>query len=188
MEPAEIGYFLANTSHIFSWVRSFLGSHEPQNPWFSSFLTQFWWLSEFWTNLWIMYPWIEELSQGWGEPDYKQWGHWLFRIHCWETPALKSKSSWLLGSVKNGLFMNCLYCLILYGSMSHKYGSIGIHNCLDGSLLLMALDVKIWLQMAYMAPKLLKMAKLAQYGSQWPIGVYAVQLWLPMAIDGSLWL
>ena len=56
------------------------------------------------------------------------------------------------------------------GDLHHGSGGYGwsswLPTCLDGSLLLMALDFKIWLQMACMAPKLLKMANLAQYGSQ----------------------
>ena len=65
---------------------------------------------------------------------------------------------------------------------------------LDGSLLLMALDFKIWLQIDHMAPKLLKMVNLAQYGFNGPEGFMQPlngSLWLQMALYGShsnIWL
>ena len=49
------------------------------------------------------------------------------------------------------------------GDLHHGSGWLPTH--LDGSLLLMASDFIIWLQMAHMAPKLFKMANMAQYGS-----------------------
>ena len=51
------------------------------------------------------------------------------------------------------------------GYLHHGSGWSGrLPTHLDGSRLLMASDFKIWLQISYMAPKLLKMANLAQYG------------------------
>ena len=72
------------------------------------------------------------------------------------------------------------------GDLRHGSGWSGwLPTHLDGSLLLMASDFIIWLQMAHMAPKLPKMANMAQYGSLWPIGVYAAPygyIWLFMAL------
>ena len=72
------------------------------------------------------------------------------------------------------------------GDLHHGYGWLPTH--LDGSLLLMASDFIIWLQMAHIAPKRVKMA---QYGSIWLLMDHrgsCSQLWLPMDTDGSIWL